>query len=195
MKSTILVEAALVLVLSAGSAFAQQAPNATRRIEISYTGNIPLFSFVARTFRMFHFVRKEGPNLLGACVQVTVRVVDSGAVVGEFCGTHQFLAGTQVDSLHSVRGGMRFSKLAGSRTTTFVQGLAGVEWGYRDSGFADNSGASLAAGGGVDISLTNWLALEAARANYQTTRVGGTTVNTLRFGAGPLFRMGEITDQ
>ena len=123
MKSTILLQAALVLVLSAGSAFTQEARNAARKVEISYTGNIPLFSYVARTFRVSHFVRKEGPNLLGACVQVAVRVMDSGALVGEFCGTHQFLAGEQVDSLHSVRGGMRLSKFAGSRTTTFVQGL------------------------------------------------------------------------
>ena len=194
MKSTILLEVALVLVLSVGSAFAQEAPNAVRRVEISYTGNIPLFSYVARTFRMSHFVRKEGPNLLGACVQVAVRVMDSGALVGEFCGTHQFLAGEQVDSLHSFRGGMRLSKLIGSRTTTFVQGLAGVESGYRHGGFADNSGFSLAAGGGVDISLKNWFALEIARANYQTTRVGGTTVNSLRFGTGPVFRIGEIMD-
>lgn len=153
MKSTILLKAALVLVLSAGSALAQDARNAARRVEISYTGNIPFFNHVARTFRLSHFVRNEGPNLLGACVQVAVRVMDSGAVVGEFCGTHQFLAGQQVDSLHSVRGGMRLSQLTGSRTTTFVQGLAGVESGYRQGGFAGNSGFSLAAGGGVDISL------------------------------------------
>ena len=209
MKSTILLEAALVLVLSAGSAFAQEAPNAARKIEISYTGNL-------RYFLGFGFVRKGGSNLGGACIQVAVRVMDSGALVGEFCGTHQFLApprssqsddgrqssrwplseaGQQVDSLLSVRGGMRFSERTGSRITTFVQGLAGVETGYRHGGFAGNSGFSLAAGGGVDVSLTNWLALEVTRANFQTTRVGGTTVNGLRFGTGFVARIGETTDQ
>jgi hypothetical protein len=195
LRSTILLEAALVLVLAAGSAFAQEARNAARKVEISYTGNIPLFGLVARTFRVSRFVRKEGSNLLGACVQVAVTVMDSGALVGEFCGTHQFLAGEQVDSLYSFRGGVRLSQLTGSRTTTFVQGLAGVESGYRHGGFADNSGFSFAAGGGVDISLKNWFALEIARANYQSTRVGGTTVNSLRFGTGPVFRIGDITDQ
>ena len=188
MKSTILLETALVLALSAGSAFAQEAPNAARKIEISYTGNL-------RYFLGFGFVRKGGSNLGGACVQVAVRVVESGVLVGEVCGTHQFLAGQQIDSLHSIRGGMRLSKLTGSRITTFVQGLAGVESGYRHGGFADNSGFSLAAGGGVDISLTNWLALEVARANFQTTRVGVTTVNGLRFGTGFVARIGETTDQ
>jgi hypothetical protein len=51
--------------------------------------------------------------------------------------------------------------------TTFVHGLASIEWGYRHSGFADNSGFSLAAGGGVEVGLTNRLALEAARVNLQ----------------------------
>ena len=188
-----------------GSAFAQQAPNAARKIEISYTGNL-------RYFLGLGFVRKKGSNLGGACLQVAVRVVDSAALVSEFCGTHQFLApplssqsdggrrrsrwplsetGQQVDSLGSLRGGIRLSQRAGSHVTAFAQGLVGVEFGYRHGGFADNSGLSLAAGGGADISLTKWLAYEIARANFQTTRVGGTTVNGLRFGTGPVFRFGE----
>ena len=208
MKSTTLLKAALVLVLSAGSAFAQP-PNAPRRIEIAYTGN-PTF-----IFGLFSgFVRKGGWNLGGACLQVAVRATDSAAVVAEMCGTHQFLpqsqdgggrrrshwprsepAGQQVDTLDSIRGGLRLSQRIGSRTTTFVHGLAGIEWGYRHGGFADNSGLSLAAGGGVDISLTNWLAYEVARVNFQTARVGSTSVNGLRFGIGPVFRFGETTDQ
>jgi hypothetical protein len=47
----------------------------------------------------------------------------------------------------------------------------------------------------VDISLTNWFAYEIARANSQTTRVGGTTVNGLRFGTGPAFRIAALADQ
>jgi len=208
MTRTILLEMALLSVFAAGSAFAQEAPNTARRIEISYTGNL-------RYFLGFGFVRKGGSNLGGACVQVAVTVTDSAALIGELCGTHQFLAlprsaqsddgrhnrwplseaGQQVDSLLSVRGGMRLSGRIDSRTTTFVQALAGVETGYRHGGFADNSGFSFAAGGGVDISLTSWLAYEMARANYQTTRVGGTTVNSLRFGTGPVFRMGATADQ
>jgi hypothetical protein len=206
-KSTTLLKATLVLVLCAGSAFAQDAPNAPRRFEISYTGN-PTF-----IFGFFPgFVRKGGFNLGGACLQVAVRATDSAAVVGEMCGTHQFVpqdndarrrgpwplsepASQQVDSLGSIRGGVRLSQRTGSRMTMFVQGLAGIEWGYRHGGFADNSGVSLAAGGGVDISLTNWFAYEVARANFQTTRVGGTSVNSVRFGIGPVFRFGETTDQ
>ena len=204
MKSTILLTAALVLALSAGSAFAQQPPNAPRRIEVSYTGNL-------RYFLGFGFVRKGGWNLGGACLQVAVKVTDSGSVVGEMCGTHQFVArprspgndtpqnsrwplsepGHQVDSLQSFRGGIRFSTRTGGRLTTFVQGLAGIERGYQPGGFAGNSGFSFAAGGGADVSLTNWLSLEAARAMFQTTRVGGTTVNGLRFGTGLVARIGE----
>ena len=83
MKSRTLLKAALVFVLSAGSAFAQP-PNAPRKIEISYTGSL-------RYFLGLGFVRKGGFNLGGACLQVAVRATDSAAVVGEMCGTHQFV--------------------------------------------------------------------------------------------------------
>ena len=45
----------------------------------------------------------------------------------------------------------------------------------------------------MDVGLTNWFAYEIARANYQATRVGATTVNSLRFGTGPVFRIGEAS--
>jgi hypothetical protein len=203
MKNTMLLQAALAMILCAGSAFAQDATNAPRRIEISYTGMIGP-----------GFVRKGGWNLGGACVQVAVRATDSAAVVGEFCGTHQFrptrarqgeagrpnlawpqsepAANEQVPTLYSFRGGVRLSQRAGARTTTFAQGLVGVETNYRHGGLAGNTGFSLAAGGGVDVHATDWFAYEIARANVQTTRVGGTTANSLRFGTGPVFRFGEI---
>ena len=128
MKSTILLlKVALVFVLSAGSAFAQQPPNAPRTIEISYTGNIGVLFPWGRGF-----VRKGGFNLGGACIQVAVRATDAAALVGEMCGTHQFLprssqdddgrrrglwplsepASQQVDSLLSIRGGVRLSHRA-----------------------------------------------------------------------------------
>jgi hypothetical protein len=200
-----MLKTALIVVLSAESAFALQPPNAPRKFEISYTGNLPFFLG-------FGFVRKGGFNLGGACVQVAVRVTDSAAALGEVCGTHQFMqsasgsgapgrrwplsepAGQQVDSLSSIRGGMRLNQLAGSRITTFVQALAGIERGYRHGGFADNAGFSFAAGGGVDISLTNWFSYAIARANYQTARVGGISINSLRFGTGPVFRIGKTSD-
>ena len=181
MKITILLlKVALAFVLSPGSAFAQESPNAPRRIEVSYTGNIG-------NLLGFGFVRKGGWNLGGACIQVGVRATDAAAVIGEFCGTHQFPpsrarqgdagqpnlpwplseppADQQVATLYSFRGGVRLSKRTGSRVTTFVQGLAGVETGYRHGGFAGNTGFSLAAGGGMDIAVTNWFAYEVARAN------------------------------
>ena len=122
---------------------------------------------------------------------MAVSTTDSVALVGEFCGTHQFVSGTQVDSLLSYRGGARFSKRTGRRITAFVQGLAGGESGYRKAGIADNSGFSFDAGGGVDIGLKNWLGLRIVRANYQMTRVGGATVNGFRFGPALVFRIGK----
>lgn len=145
-------------------------------------------------------------------MQGAVEVTDSGAVLGEFCGTHQFVdtgrtptplrrrlvlsepAGwQQVDSLLSRRGGWRERQRAGDHVSTFVQALAGVETGYRHGGSDANTGLSFAAGGGADVNLANWLALEVARAQFQTTRVGGSTVNGLRFGTLWFTRIGAVT--
>jgi len=177
MKSRILSAGILVVAFFAGTAFAQEAPSAVRKVEIDYSP--------------YGFVKAAGPTRQGGCSGVSVSATDSVALVSEFCGTHQYVSRTQVDSLLSYRGGVRFNKRTGSRITTFVQGLAGGESGYRHRGFAGNSGFSFAVGGGVDIGLMNWLGLRIVRANYQMTRVGGTTVNGFRFNPGLVFRIGK----
>jgi hypothetical protein len=178
MKSRFLLGSILAFVLSAGSASAQESRNAPRKVEIFFQP-------------VLFYVRAGGSNTEGSCTDVAVTITDAAALVGEVCGTHQYVAQTQVDSLLSHRGGMRFSKRPGNRITTFIQALAGGESGYRHAGRANNSGFSIEAGGGVDLGLKNWLGLRIAEANYQMTRVDGATVNGFRFGAGLVFRIGK----
>jgi hypothetical protein len=178
MKNTCLLGSILVFVLSAGLASAQELRNAARKVEIFYQP-------------VLFYVRAGGSNTEGSCTDVAVTITDAVALVGEVCGTHQYVAQTEVDSLLSHRGGVRLSKRPGNRITAFIQGLAGGESGYRHAGRANNSGFSFEAGGGVDVGLKKWLGLRIAEANYQMTRVGGATVNGFRFGAGLVFRIGK----
>ena len=128
----------------------------------------------------------------GRCSDVVVTATEPVAVVAALCGTHQFLNGQEVDdSLGSFLGGIRFRKRFGRRITSFVEGLAGAETGFRYGGFRSNSGFSFDVGGGVDLALKNWLALRILHAKYQTTWIGGGTVNRLRVHAGVVFRIGK----
>ena len=121
-------------------------------------------------------------------------MTESAAIVGATCATHQYLPRTTVeaeDSLSSYRGGARFRKPFGRRVTTFVEGLAGAETGFRHGGFRSNTGFSVDAGGGVDVALKDWLAIRAIHVKYQTTWIDGTNVDGLRVHAGVVFRIGK----
>ena len=168
----------LLMSLCAAPLVAQDAPNATRKVEISLL-------FLGSTWT-------GGSWKSGRCVDAAVTVTESVAVVGATCATHQFLNGVEAEeSLGSYRGGVRFRKRHGRRITAFVEGLAGAETGYRYGGFRSNSGFSLDAGGGVDLALKKWFAVRILYAKYQTTFIDGGNVNGLRLHAGVVFRIGE----
>lgn len=174
------VGAMLVSGLFASTALAQQAPNAPRKVEVS--------------FLFLGSVRTGGSYQAGRCADVAVTVTERVAIVGATCATHQFLPGTMIeaeDSLGSYRGGPRFRKRLGKRFTTFVEGLAGAETGFRHGGFSSNTGFSVDAGGGVDFALKSWLGLRVVQAKYQTTWIDGTNVNGLRVQAGVALRIGK----
>jgi hypothetical protein len=165
---------------SAASALAQEAPNATRKVEISY-----LF---------MGSVRAGGEYKTGRCNDVAVTVTESVAIVGALCGTHQNLRGTQVeadDSLGNFHGGPRYRKRYGSRITAFGEALAGVETAFRHGGYRSNTGFSIKSGGGVDFALKQWIGLRTIHVIYQTTWIDGGTVQETRFHGGLVFRLGK----
>lgn len=177
MKSRSLLGTLLCLGLISWTAVAQETRSAARTLEISHAP--------------FNYIRKGGANHGGGCADVSVTLTDSVALVGQFCGTNQSLAGKDVDPLIGYRGGARFSRRPGNRFTTFIQALAGGESGYRHVGFANNSGFSFGAGGGADVGLKNWLGLRIVQVDYQFTRVTGRTLNSVRLGAGLVLRIGR----
>ena len=175
-----LIRTMLPAVLFAGPALAQDVPNAARKVEVS--------------FLFLGSVRTGGTYQEGRCADVAVTVTESVSIAGATCATHQYLAGTTVeaeDSLGSYRGGPRFRKRFGRRITTFLEGLAGVETGFRHGGFRSNTGFSIDAGGGVDLALKSWLGLRMIHAKYQTTWIDGGNVNGLLVHAGLVFRFGK----
>lgn len=179
--SRMLVGAMLGLVLSVASASAQEAHNAARKVEIHVMDGV---------------VRTGGSSLFARCAGVAVAITDTIGVVGESCGTHQYVGDTPVESLSSFRGGVRLRRRVGNRITTFVQGLAGGESAYRQSGHVDDSGFSFDAGGGVDVALMRWLGLRLIQLNYQMTRIDGASVNGMRVGTiGIVVRLGQRSRQ
>jgi hypothetical protein len=154
-----------------------QALNAARRVEIGYL--------------IAGMVRTGSRNVGGGCADVSVAITDSVGLMFETCATHQAVGDTAVDSLGSYRGGLRISRRLGARFTTFVQGLAGFEAGYRHTNHTDDVVFSIDAGGGVDFGLTNWLGLRLIRASYQMARVDGVSVHGLRVAPGVVLRFGR----
>ena len=168
------------LLVGPSAALAQKAPNATRRVEISY-----LFMGGVRT---------AGEYTAGACADAAVAVTDSAAIVAALCGTHQNLPGTQVeadDSLGSFHGGARYRRRYGNRLAAFAEALAGAQTAFTYGGYRGNTGFSLKAGGGVDLALTKWLGLRLIYAAYQTTWIDGGTVKETRLHGGVVFRIGR----
>ena len=173
--------AALLLGLLWGpsAALAQEAPNATRDVEISY-----LF---------LGSVRTGGEYKAGACADVAVAVTGSLAIVGALCGTHQNVPGTQIeadDSLGSFHGGPRYRKRYGNRLAAFGEALAGAETAFQHGGYRGNTGFSLKVGSGVDLALKKWLGLRLIHVSYQTTWIDGETVEETRLHGGIVFRIG-----
>ena len=179
MNCSSLIRMMLTVVMVAPPALAQTS-NTARKVEVS--------------FQFLGSVRTGGTYQEGRCADVAVTVTESIAIVAATCATHQYLSGTTIEaeeSLGSYRGGPRFRKRIGNRLTTFVEGLAGVETGFRHGGFRSNTGFSIDAGGGVDLALKSWLGLRMIHAKYQTTWIDGGNVNGLLVHSGLVFRFGK----
>ena len=170
----------LSLLVGPSVALAQEAANATRTFDISYS--------------VLGGVRTGGEHKNGACLDVAVALTDSVAIVGALCGTHQNQPETQVeadDSLGSFHGGARYRKRYGNRLTAFGEALAGAETAFQHGGYRDNTGFSLKAGGGVDLALKKWLGLRLIHVIYQTTWIDRGTVKETRLHGGVVFRFGK----
>ena len=90
-------------------------------------------------------------------------------------------------NLFAVMGGVRFALSRGSRLTTFVQGLVGVER-FSEPGFSE-SGLAIQTGGGADLRLWPKVFLR-AQADYRFSKPPSGNFNDVRVfvGAGVAIR-------
>jgi opacity protein-like surface antigen len=94
---------------------------------------------------------------------------------------------------HSFLFGPRVTYRSGDRFTPFGHALFGGAAGKLDAfGFGiSETTFAMAFGGGLDVRLTDRIAVRAAQIDYLQTRFGGDRQNSYRLGAGIVFRLGE----
>jgi outer membrane immunogenic protein len=123
------------------------------------------------------------------------------ALVGELAVQHAGnIANSGADlTLTSFAAGPRYTPHAFGRLQPFAQVLIGgahASGGLSpgSSGFGSSTGFAAIAGGGLEIRLTERVALRAIEADYYYTRFNNGAndhQNNLRIGAGLVFRFGE----
>jgi opacity protein-like surface antigen len=137
--------------------------------------------------------RRHGGNLNGFSLSANYNpakwlgiVIDFGGVYGSIDntiivpGTVNATFGVRTN-LHTLLAGPQFA-WRGDNTTFFVRGLAGV--GFLDQSLTlngqkivdDRTAFAAAAGGGVDIKLTDTISLRAAQVEYLLTRFGDANI-------------------
>jgi hypothetical protein len=165
---------AVVILSMACSASAQQTP----KVEVS-TG--------------YSFLRLGGTGGVsqhGGSISITGNVNNWFGIVGDFGAYHSAPFGLSLNT-YSFLFGPRFSLRAG-KVTPFVQTLFG---GAHLNASAGGSSAgttpfAISAGGGVDLKLSQHIALR-PQVDYIALRKSGQTVNAGRASLGIVFRFGE----
>lgn len=103
----------------------------------------------------------------------------------------------------SLMAGPRFSYRGNERVTPFAHALVGLDH-IRLSGEAQvdgedidldmsdtNNGLGLALGGGIDVNLSESVAIRLIQADYYLTRHEGNRMNNMNLAFGVVFRIGE----
>lgn len=167
MKRSVLLLVACLFI--AGMARGQETPAAEVSVDYSY-------------FRAgFH----GGANLHGGSLSMAGNVNHWFGVAGDYGLYHfqpSFSGGVNV---HTFMVGPRFSYRSSGPVTPFAQVLVGGFHGL------DTNGFSMSAGGGLDLRLSNHVALRAFQVEYMLLHAEGDSLNCARVSAGIVFRFGE----
>jgi hypothetical protein len=142
-------------------------------------------------------------NMNGGSSEVALHAFRALSVVADLTGERAATIGASAGdglSLVSFTVGPRFShRFAGGKFTPFVQGLVGAAHGF--DGLFPGSGGTLSgaasalavlAGGGLDLTIHQHIAIRAIQADYLRTQLPngqGNEQNLLRLGAGIVLRI------
>jgi len=142
-------------------------------------------------------------NMIGGSSEVAVHAFRALSVVADLTGERAPTIGAAPGddlSLVVFTAGPRFShRFSGGKFTPFVQGLVGVAHGF-DGLFPSFSGSltgaatarAVLAGGGLDLTIKQHIAIRAIQADYLRTQLPNGQANEqnlLRLGAGIVLRI------
>lgn len=137
-------------------------------------------------------------NLHGWGASVAGNLTDWFGVVGDFSGHYgspkvfRFQIPGVDTNVHTFMAGPKISFRSGSAFTPFGQALIGAtraSAGTFGFGVADHA-LSAALGGGLDIRVSDSIAIRAIQADYLMTRFFDERQNNIRLSAGIVFRFG-----
>jgi opacity protein-like surface antigen len=127
----------------------------------------------------------DGLNLHGGSVSVAGNVNRWFGVVGDYGLYHTQPSGFGGVNFHTFMAGPRFSYRESSRVTPFAQVLLGGFHGL------DTNGFSMSTGGGVDLNLSEHIAVRPVQVEYLLFRAQGDSLHCARVSAGIVFRFGS----
>ncbi len=140
---------------------------------------------VSANYSYFRAGGRGGVNLHGGSLSAAGNVNSWFGIAGDYGVYHfqpSFSGGLNI---HTFTVGPRFSVRSGSRVTPFGQVLVGGFHGLDTNGFA------MSAGGGLDVKVSEHVAIRAFQVEYMLLHAQGDSLNCARVSAGIVFRFGE----
>jgi hypothetical protein len=168
MKRTLLLLVGILSLVSAARGQERETPAAEISAGYSY----------------FRAGGQDGLNLHGGSVSLAANVNHWFGVVGDYGLYHMQPSGFGGINFHSFTVGPRFSFRSSSKITPFAQVLVGGFHGLSTTGFA------LSVGGGLDVKVSEHLAIRPFQVEYMLLRAQGDNLNCGRVSAGIVFRFG-----
>ena len=127
----------------------------------------------------------DGLNLHGGSVSLAGNINQWFGVVGDYGLYHTQPSGLGGVNFHTFMAGPRFSYRRSDRVTPFAQVLVGAFHGL------DTTGFSMSTGGGVDVKLSEHVAIRPVQVEYLLLRAQGDSLHCARLSAGIVFRFGS----
>jgi hypothetical protein len=167
MKRTLLLLVGFLVF--AGTVHGQDTPSAEVSVGYSY----------------FRAGGHGGINMHGGSVSAAGNVNSWFGIAGDYGVYHSQPSLSGGLNIHTFTVGPRFSVRSESRVTPFGQVLVGGFHGLGTNGFA------MSAGGGLDVKVSQHVAIRAFQVEYMLLHAQGDSLNCARVSAGIVFRFGE----
>lgn len=159
-------------------------------------------------FGGYSYLRTNGSNLHGFDTAVTFNLNHwagfTSEVNGQYARESVSVGGVNASAktnMYNVLFGPTVSHRTSGRAVPFARALFGISrisaggsgsaFGQSFSLSGSDTGLGVALGGGVDFAVTDTVSIRPVQIDYVLTRVGGGHVNSFRYAAGLVFRVGQ----